>query len=236
MRLNNHWRWQHETMVTWCIWSAAALALVAIHALWVVPQLREPDDGVALGKRPYAELGTPVALTVLAATALASQLVTAIAPSELRPVWLVVGSSLLTLVWVDALTTWLPTTLLRLVAAEMTAALLVGAVLSSEPSTLLTRSLLGALASGITFWCVWKVSRGFGFGDVRLAPMIGAVAGTLGVSGWYTALLAGSIVGVIWGLLARRNPAPGTTNGFAYGPALWVGPYAAFAWQALTTT
>jgi leader peptidase (prepilin peptidase)/N-methyltransferase len=136
---------------------------------------------------------------------------------------------LLTLVWVDALTTWLPTQLLRLVAGELAVALLIGAVLSPTPVTLLSRVLVGALASGVVFTTLWWFTRGFGFGDVRLAPLIGAVAGSLGSSGWYAALLAGSLVGVVWGLAARRHPAPGTSSGFAYGPALWCGPYLAYA-------
>jgi leader peptidase (prepilin peptidase)/N-methyltransferase len=148
--------------------------------------------------------------------------------SELRPLWLVAGSGLLTLVWVDALTTWLPTQLMRLVTGELIVAVLISAILSATPTTLLSQVLMGAAGNGAVFILVWWVTKGLGFGDVRLAPLIGAVAGSLGINGWYTALLAGSLVGVVWGLFARRNPAPGTSGGFAYGPALWCGPYLAY--------
>ncbi len=73
-----------------------------------------------------------------------------------------------------------------------------------------------------------------GYGDVRLAVPLGALAGTAGIDSWLAAWLAGSLVGLIWGVaVRRRRPAPGTTSGFAYGPALWTGPYVALLWLAL---
>jgi leader peptidase (prepilin peptidase)/N-methyltransferase len=170
---------------------------------------------------------------VLAALAVVTQGVSAAVSAELRLLWLVAGSSLLTLIWVDALTTWLPTPLLHLVAGELLVALLLGAALSPTPGTLLSRAAAGALANGVIFALLWWFGDGLGFGDVRLAPLSGAIAGTLGITGWYTALLLGALAGVLWGLSAKRHPAPGTTSGFAYGPALWFGPYAAYLWLAL---
>ncbi|MDR1354875.1 MAG: hypothetical protein LBJ43_01160 [Propionibacteriaceae bacterium] len=221
-------------MITWLYWAVIGVGISAVHALIVIPRLTEPEDGERLEKRPYNTLANPITLAILAVTTVGSQWVTANSPNELRPMWLIAGSALLSLIWVDALTTWLPTILLRLVTLELLIALLIGTVWAANPRILLVRFALGALASGVIFALLWMISNSFGFGDVRLAPLLGGLAGVGGSSGWYTALLASSLVGVFWGLLASRHPAPGTVNGFAYGPALWVGPYAAYLWQLLT--
>ena len=78
------------------------------------------------------------------------------------------------------------------------------------------------------FHLVWRFSSTFGYGDVRLVAIVGAVGALRGLDGWLVALLCGTLLGAMWGMghaLARRGtdrPAH-----FAYGPALWLGPIAA---------
>jgi leader peptidase (prepilin peptidase)/N-methyltransferase len=75
----------------------------------------------------------------------------------------------------------------------------------------------------LLLWLVTR-ARAIAFGDVRLMPLIGAVAGTMGWSGLYWSVLLGSVVGAAVGvvrlIIGRRGP-------FPYGPALVSGPYAA---------
>jgi len=213
-------------------WAAPAVALAYVQARIVVPRLREPPDGVELGKTPYAALPTAPRLAVLAVLAACAGLVTALAPVDQRGLWLVLGSSVLVLVWVDAVTTWIPAVLARAAFAQMVLAVGLGAFWSPDPGWLALRALAGAAAAFGLWWLLWRVTRGgLGYGDVRLATLIGAVTGAHSSTLWLGALLAGSLLGVVWGLARRRAaPAPGTARGFAYGPALWLGPYAAFAW------
>ncbi|MCL1841855.1 MAG: A24 family peptidase [Propionibacteriaceae bacterium] len=219
--------------VTWSIWAPAAVVLTLLQALWLVPRLSEPEDGAELHKVPYARLPTRGRLVLLSLIALATQVATATQPASQRGLWLVLGSSVLVLIWVDALTTWLPTVLARLCLVQMVLAAAIGAPFADHPGTTLLRVGLGAAASWGLWWLIWRLSRGgIGYGDVRLAPLLGAAVGACGVNAWLAALLAGSLAGVIWALARRhRPPAPGTTSGFAYGPALWIGPYAALIWM-----
>jgi len=217
-------------------WAIGSVLLTLLHGLLIVPRLPEPPDGADLGKLTYAALITPRRLAGLATMTVAAQAVMPFIAPEGRPLWLVYNSAVAALVWVDACTTWLPSKLSWLVTAELTAAAVVALILTTNRPQLAAQLLLGAGVAWLLWWTFYHISRGgFGFGDVRLAPLTGAMAATMGASGWFAALLASSVLGALWGLVAsRRRPAPGTATGFAYGPWLWVGPYVALAWAVLT--
>ena len=219
-------------MVLWCL---AACLLTGVHAAWAT-RLPEPDDASELGKLPYRKLAAPTRLAGLVLTAGAALVATLVVPAPARAPWLVFGSALAVLVWVDACTTWLPTRLSWPVSIELLAAVGVSLLWAPHPGALAVRIVAGAAAAGVLFYLFW-LRGGIGFGDVRLAPLIGGLAATMGLTGWFAALLSGTAVGAVWGLIvARRHPAPGTVRGFAYGPALWVGPYIALVWTAFTSS
>jgi len=209
---------------------AAGVVVVVAHGLQAT-RLPEPADGAALGKLPYRQLLTPARIAWLVGAALAAQWAASVSPAW--PAWLVYGSSVAALVWVDAYTTWLPVTLNWLATGELGLAAILWCWLTGD-AALALRMAGGAAASLIFWWVFWRLSRGaLGFGDVRLAPLAGAMAATLGLSGWFSALLATTVFGVIWGLtLGRLHPAPGSKRGFAYGPALWAGPFVALVLAA----
>ncbi|AQP47468.1 hypothetical protein BW730_08140 [Tessaracoccus aquimaris] len=126
------------------------------------------------------------------------------------------------LVAVDLRTTFLPTALWRLCLVAMLVGL-VPVALTSPPLALGVG--LGAAALGAFFYLAWRLGRGMGFGDVRLAVLVGAVAGTSGVMGVASAALLGTALGAVQALVRvalRRG-----TGAFAYGPALYAGPFAA---------
>jgi len=216
-------------------WAAGSIVLTVLHVA-IVPRLPEPPDGAELGKLPYAALLTPPRLAGLAVMTLAAQVSWLLVPSAERPLWLVLDSAVAVLVWVDACTTWLPARLSWLATAELAVASGAALMLTNDRPHLLVRLLVGAAAAWMLWWGFYRLSRGgFGFGDVRLAPLAGAMGATMGLGGWFAALLASTVIGAAWGLIAaRRHPAPGTTKGFAYGPWLWVGPYVALGWVALS--
>jgi leader peptidase (prepilin peptidase)/N-methyltransferase len=94
------------------------------------------------------------------------------------------------------------------------------------------RAGAGAAIAGGLYLLVWWLSRGgFGFGDVRFAPLLGAAAaaGSWALL-WFT-LLLGTVVGGLVGLLrlaqGRRGP-------FPYAPSMLVGAYAACTIALLT--
>lgn len=225
-------------MTPWAMaaWVVAGLALSAFHGLWLTPRLPEPSDGQSVGKLAYADLVTPRRVAALVVMTLTAQVATLAAPDPMRPLWLIYGSSVAALVWVDACTTWLPTKLTRLVGAQLLVAGMIAVWLGDNPAQISWHLGFGAAAAFVFWLAMWRLSRGgIGFGDVRLAPLTGVMAATMGLGGWFAALLAGSLLGVIWGLtIGLLHRAPGTTGGFAYGPSLWAGPYLALVYTMLS--
>lgn len=111
----------------------------------------------------------------------------------------------------------LPNKILGPVALLTLAALAVVSAWSSDWNVAI-RSLGGGLLAGATFWLLSVVTRGgVGFGDVKLAALVGLVAGAVGLATVWWALALGSLGALIWAKLGRRKgPLP-------YGPALLAG-------------
>lgn len=130
------------------------------------------------------------------------------------------------LVLVDALTTWLPKRLHYGVAATMVVGL---GGLTAVDWRAAVAAVIGAAAAFGVFHLIWRLGSGLGYGDVRLAVLIGAVAGQAGMAMWITSLTAGIFIGALWALVhvARRRRRPQLPAHFPYGPALWLGPFAA---------
>ncbi len=101
------------------------------------------------------------------------------------------------------------------------AVLLLGASLAIDEPSRLGTSLIGALGAFGLFFVLWFVAPGrLGFGDVRLAFMIGLYLGWIDPLLAVWGLLLGSAVGVLVGvysMVAKRG------GHFAFGPALTVG-------------
>lgn len=194
----------------------AALAHLALHRL--------PEPDAEPGKIRYRDLGSARFLTGTALlAALTAILAWATLPATVLPVWWVLSSIGVLLVAIDARTTWLPLPLTRLAWLLMATALIAVGLLAGWPTAV--RGLTGAVAAGGLYFIVWWLSRGgFGFGDVRFAPLLGAAT----ASGSWTLLLwglaMGSFVGGAQGLvrLVRRR-----RDGFAYAPAMFAGVYLA---------
>ncbi|GHE63654.1 hypothetical protein GCM10017771_87080 [Streptomyces capitiformicae] len=73
--------------------------------------------------------------------------------------------------------------MLTLPLAAATLVLLGGAALLPDPDGSWASALLGSLLLGACFFVLCLISKGFGFGDVKLALVLGAVlAGTAGPS------------------------------------------------------
>ena len=213
-------------LIGWALCLAASLLLVAVH-LRLLARQPEPDPMVpgAEGKTPYALLAVSGRVRLICLLgALGSSAATATA-GPLAPAWLVWGSGAVVLVGVDAVSTWIPRGLTRLVLGELAAALALGAALARDPWPLVGAAA-GAVAVGGFFWLVWRSGAGLGFADVRLAVGLGSLTGSsgTGVAGVIGAVMVAAVLGALTGIVhglgrARHRP-------FAYGPALWAGAYA----------
>ena len=211
---------------------ALAAVLGWVTARFLVPRLPEPpldpqDDFV---KPPYASLvGPPVVVPALVAGFVAG----VVAPVAGALIWAAVALAGVgaALVVVDAHTTYLPARLHWLTTAITVVAALVGVFVVADSARwlpMLAGALFGAVASYALFWFISWIGQGFGYGDVRLAALVGGFAGALGIQQWWMALLSAAIIGaglaIGVSLWRRRHPSPLGTA-FAYGPALWAGPF-----------
>lgn len=145
-------------------------------------------------------------------------------PPVLQPLWSVLSVGGVLLAAIDAVTTWLPLPLVQVTWLAMVVAALTGASLAGSWAMLLRAAAGAALAGGL-YLLVWLASRGgFGFGDVRFAPLLGAAAAadSWGLLG--SALLAGSLLGAGHGLLRLLRH---RTGAFPYAPAMLGGSYLA---------
>lgn len=214
--------------MTWLLALTVCAGSALAHQLLVVPRLpRAPVDG---GDAPpdYARLATPRdGFGVLTLSVLASAAVLPRAPEALLPLWVAHLGGGAALAWVDLRTTWLPRRLNHLVLAQVLLALAWVAV--GDWRTALAAAG-GGLAAFALFHLAWSLGGGFGYGDVRLAGIVGAVAGTQGLQHWVSSILLGTVTGALWGAAhaLRRRWRGGPTH-FPYGPALWLGPVAAAA-------
>ena len=149
-------------------------------------------------------------------------------PAVLQPLWTVLAVGGLLLAAVDLLTTWLPLRLVRASWLAMAVAALSAAGLAGSWLVLL-RSAVGAAVAGGLYLAVWLVSRGgFGYGDVRFAPLLGAAAAADGWPLLVLTLVAGTVVGGVVGLArlaARRD------GSFPYAPSMLAGAYLAALWR-----
>jgi leader peptidase (prepilin peptidase)/N-methyltransferase len=218
---------------------ALALALVTGATLLAVTpavlrRLPEPvDPAAAEEKMPYVQLATrPFAAAVGGLGAVAAGAAGLLVPPPSLSAWLVLATFGVLLAAVDARTTWLPLPLTRLAWAATALALGVGVLLGGGVGLLL-RGVGGFLLAGAVFSAVWLVSRGgFGFGDVRYAPLVGAATAALDWTVLAWALVLGSLVGALVGLVRL---AVGRRGAFAYAPSILAGGYLAMLVAWVTT-
>ncbi|GAA1437455.1 hypothetical protein GCM10009616_39230 [Microlunatus lacustris] len=203
----------------------AVLATGVTAALVSGPLLRwlpEPqdDDPPGYARLPTARFVAGVGTCAALAAAVAW---TTLAPS-VQPLWTVLAIGGVLLAAVDHVTTWLPLRLVQLTWVAMAVAALTGASVGGGWSQLV-RSAAGAAAAGVLYLMLWAASRGgFGFGDVRYAPLLGAAAAADGWRLLVLALVAGTLVGGVVGLVRlvlRRG------GSFAYAPSMLLGTYLA---------
>ncbi|MEP9385388.1 A24 family peptidase [Nocardioides sp. KR10-350] len=90
----------------------------------------------------------------------------------------------------------------------------------------LVRALVAMLVARSFFWLLWFVRQaGMGFGDVRLAALVGLVLGRLGWNDWVLGLYGGLVVFALWGIgraVVKRSRAS-LKQALPYGPFMVLG-------------
>ena len=88
-----------------------------------------------------------------------------------------------------------------------------------------TSALVGALAWVVVLGGIWAATggRGMGLGDVKLAPVLGAVLGWLGIGVALFGLLTAFAIGAVVGLVALASRHRQWSSRIAFGPFLLIG-------------
>jgi leader peptidase (prepilin peptidase)/N-methyltransferase len=205
---------------------AIAVMIGATSALLVRPLLRRlPVPVPGDGKPIYRDLGTTRFLLVCGALAGVAAAISWLSlPRYTQPMWSVLAILGVLLAAIDARTSWLPLQLTRTAWLAMAVAAVLAASLGGGV-WVAVRALAGAAIAGGLYLLVWLLSHGgFGFGDVRFAPLLGtAAAADSWTLLWWT-LLLGTVAGGLIGLLRL---AQGRRGVFPYAPSMLIGAYAA---------
>ena len=81
----------------------------------------------------------------------------------------------------------------------------------------------GAVAFAVFFLIWFLVPKGMGFGDVRLAGVIGLTVGYLSLLHVYLAFLMGFVLGLLFGLVLMVGSSAGRKTRIPFAPALAAG-------------
>jgi prepilin signal peptidase PulO-like enzyme (type II secretory pathway) len=91
-------------------------------------------------------------------------------------------------------------------------------------------AIAGAIAFLLFFAVWWFVPRGMGFGDVRLAGVIGVAVGYLSLLHAYIAFLAGFVAGLVFGLAVMATSPSGRKTRIPFAPSLALGAVVSVFW------
>lgn len=148
------------------------------------------------------------------------------------PVLLIVFSITLALAMIDFDTMTLPQSLVTATWIVTIVGILSVAFTHSHSLSSLERAGLSGLAWGAFYFCLWFFSggRGLGYGDLKLAPALGMLAGwfslRVSIVGFFGAFIVGGIPAII--LMATGIVKKGTR--IPYGPMLIAGAWLGIIW------
>lgn len=216
----------------WWLVALLGCAGVSLATPVVIGRLPPPEDETRedrAGASPYAGLAT-VRFTLIVAVASLAALVLGLASTDPARwlAWTALGTIGVLAGVIDAHTRYLPRRLTAALGVVVAAGL--GVLALTAPLAALTALAVG-LGARALFWLLYRVGGGLGFGDVRLVGPVAAVAATVSLNLALTALLLGSLLGLVVALLARWRR--GQDGPVPYGPALLAGPYLALLAGAL---
>ena len=203
---------------------------------WLVLRARCRNCGAPISARyPLVELGTALAFAAVAwkfsgGIDAATTLPSLLAPLTALIAFLYLAAISIALALIDLDTHRLPNVIVLPAYAVGAILLLASSLLAGDPETLL-RAAIGAVGLfGLYFIMAIAYPGGMGFGDVKLAGVIGLFLAWLGWGAFAVGAFAAFILGGVFGvalLLARRA---GRKSRIPFGPWMiagaWVGVFA----------
>ncbi len=123
-----------------------------------------------------------------------------------------------------------PRVLLYPTLGLMVLALVGAAAVSGDWGALGRAAIGGSLAFAVFFVLWWFAPRGLGFGDVRLAGLMGTALGWLGLAHVYVGFLSGFVLGALMGTVKMLAQGTGRKTRFPFAPALAAGTVIGVLW------
>ncbi len=190
----------------------------------------DPQTPVAARTAP----GPPGPLELTAAAAVTALLLAAAAvrfgPVPELAAYCVLFAGLVAISVADLRVGLVPRTLLYPTLGLMTLALVAAAGLAGDWTPLLHAAIGGGGAFVVFFVVWWFAPRGLGFGDVRLAGLLGAGLGWLGFANVYVGFLSGFVIGALMGTAKMLAQGTGRKTRFPFAPALALGAVVGVLW------
>lgn len=112
----------------------------------------------------------------------------------------------------------------------MTAGLVAASAVDRHWGQLGRSAIGGAAAFAVFFALWWFFPRGLGYGDVRLAGVIGAALGWIGFGELYLGFLAGFAIGAVVGVALMVGRGTGRKTRLPFGPPLAAGAAIGVLW------
>lgn len=134
------------------------------------------------------------------------------------------------LAFVDYRTRLLPTRLIAPSYLVVAALVVLSSVVTGDYRDL-ARAGLGWLLAGLLFWLLWRFTPGMGYGDVRLAGVLGMALGYLGWGVLFTGIYAGFLLGVV-GWIPLRLMRITSDRKVPFGPFMLAGAIVGVLWGA----
>lgn len=143
------------------------------------------------------------------------------------PAYLLFGWLAVALVWIDADVHRLPDGLVLPAYPALGALVALGAAGLGDWGSLLRAVACMAGLFALYLVMAWISPSSLGFGDVKLAGLIGLVLGWIGVPQALLGVLAGFLVGGVVALVMLAGRRVGLRSHIAFGPAMLVGAFLA---------
>lgn len=181
------------------------------------------DEAVHPPGHPWWTGPATGALAALAVWAVGDQGAWAALPAYLLFAWLTVG-----LVWIDLDVHRLPVGLVVPTGGALVLLLALASLAAGGSQWL--GALVGAGVMGAVYLLLGVLpGGGVGGGDVRLAPVIGALLGWLGAGELVLGMSAGFLVGGVAAIVLLLGRRVGLKTNIAYGPAMCLGAWVGIA-------
>jgi leader peptidase (prepilin peptidase)/N-methyltransferase len=163
---------------------------------------------------PLVEVGTAALFTVMALR---------FAWDPVLPAYLYLAAVGMALALIDLDCKRLPD-VLTLPSYPVAAALLTAAAVVGSGSGELGRALLGGAAMFVLYFALcFAYPAGMGFGDVKLAGVLGMYTAWLGWGAWVVGLFAGFLLGALFGIALIATRRGGRKTAVPFGPFMLLG-------------